>query len=1089
MNKKFFKKIFIIMLLLLSFNLICHISYAASTDPFKAPTAEDEEEDTGYNRNEEKEEEAKEVKKEGLEIVKIIRKAVAKWYYIMRLIVIAFMLLVLMFLGIKLAISSIASDKALYKSMLVDWVVGMILVFSIHYIMIFIFMVNDSIVQTMKDIINKPFPIQEEYQYGDDSYKIERTTKELATTLYETARTKTYSLNIVDGFVGTIIYAALVYYAWRFALKYLIRLFNIIVLILLAPFVSGTYALNKIMTGKSKIWSAWLKEFIMCVALQSSNVIIYTVFSSVSLQIALISLPGAVLTLILFSFMLKSDKLLRELFNMSGGNGGLAGDMDSKGFNEMKNDALAAAMVVTSDTSKGLMKSGLSLATKSAKTVGGVAAGMAMKGLANSGVYDKYSQQKEQKENEEKESELERYKSEDEEYQKMKKELDRKKAEYSQKQAALEQKRKEIEDNIESKKRKQKRRHSNGSKKRKLSKKEQAERQASIKKLEDELKLVETEESKLSEDFVKNLSLEKKVKEREDQIKEKFSKDYVEYKMNTQSTFGNVMDGLNPYNYVSYDPKKGKYVYNKNAGKKLAENMKMSNLLGMTDAEKKLLESEVQTFKSAITGFFSGVAGTTLVGAHPLLGMALLTKGVSTSLAMSGKRRSLKNNPKFATSKRYQCKGFSGATVRRLRYFETLTAEELIELDAIHHDKIQNEAKKVRRKQLKNAKKTTIHQYRQASNVFANNILDSVQNESTQELAVRDKLNSDGTIRVKDTIIEINSGEENDVNKTLDEITRDSELTDEQKTEKIKTVLMKNQTELIEKNIVKLAAEKGVTDIDELELSAAEMTQVRTGIISSVEKSGFVKKGEITLENLEITNKTVQNVIESMSSKKEETNQRMEQQIVDDACLEYMEKNNITDVKKLKEEDTKQEIYDIIKDKMMPESSKQSASVIDQIKGNNGEQTNSSEQTNNGEQGSIRDEFQLSAGIINIVDVISKRVKKTNISEIKDTITEEDKVVLQEREVTRKMNEAKDDLERMVSSEEMIDFEDTDTLSQEDEEQLKLLFLLSEINSQNEELDKVGVKTGVEEKRNQLIDLINSISVGKGGGNSYNENE
>ena len=101
------------------------------------------------------------------EIVPIIRNAVAKWYYILRLIAIAFMLLVLIFVGIKMVLSTVASEKAVYKQMLIDWVAGMIIVFTIHYIMISIFAINDAIVNGLQALLDGNNEIQlEEYQYG-----------------------------------------------------------------------------------------------------------------------------------------------------------------------------------------------------------------------------------------------------------------------------------------------------------------------------------------------------------------------------------------------------------------------------------------------------------------------------------------------------------------------------------------------------------------------------------------------------------------------------------------------------------------------------------------------------------------------------------------------------------------------------------------------------------------------------------------------------------------------------------------------------------------------------------------------------------
>ena len=81
---------------------------------------------------------------EGINTVLILKEAIATWYYLIRTISIAVMLLALIFIGIKMATTTIASEKAFFQRMLFDWVAGMILVFGIHYIMVFILQLNIS---------------------------------------------------------------------------------------------------------------------------------------------------------------------------------------------------------------------------------------------------------------------------------------------------------------------------------------------------------------------------------------------------------------------------------------------------------------------------------------------------------------------------------------------------------------------------------------------------------------------------------------------------------------------------------------------------------------------------------------------------------------------------------------------------------------------------------------------------------------------------------------------------------------------------------------------------------------------------------
>lgn len=66
-----------------------------------------------------------------------MKDIIAKWYYTIRNIAIVALMLVLVYVGIRMMLSSIASEKAKYKQMLGDWLIAMCLVFLMQYIMVF----------------------------------------------------------------------------------------------------------------------------------------------------------------------------------------------------------------------------------------------------------------------------------------------------------------------------------------------------------------------------------------------------------------------------------------------------------------------------------------------------------------------------------------------------------------------------------------------------------------------------------------------------------------------------------------------------------------------------------------------------------------------------------------------------------------------------------------------------------------------------------------------------------------------------------------------------------------------------------------
>lgn len=312
-----------------------------------------------------------------------IKKVVATWYYVMRFLSAAAMLIVFLGVGIKMGLSTIASEKAVYKRMLVDWVVGAIIVFSIHYLMIFVVHLNNVLVTTVKDSAKELNKVSMMQLAEKSDEVIEYTNEELEIDIYEAVRTRAYDAKLVNGMIGMVMYMTLVYFAIRYTIVYLKRLLTLIVLTLMAPAVGVAYALQKVFSGKSSSLSTWMTEYIMNVLIQVVHAIIYSVFISTALVMSLQSVSGMILALILMNYALKAEKTFRTIFKM-GGNGSLLDDTASSGdaekmqqnLNSAKNIAMSAKPMANA-----LMNSPYANALKGVGKVG-VAAGL---GVARAG--------------------------------------------------------------------------------------------------------------------------------------------------------------------------------------------------------------------------------------------------------------------------------------------------------------------------------------------------------------------------------------------------------------------------------------------------------------------------------------------------------------------------------------------------------------------------------------------------------------------------------------------------------------------------------------------------------------------------------
>ena len=300
---------------------------------------------------------------------------ISEWYYRLLMLAAIGMISVLVYIGIRILISARAADKAKYKQMLGDWFVGMVLLFTMHYIMTF----SNFFVDKLTDVISstrnrglyevelliKPnegwktaFNLEDDkikkdlkdagYELKDinsasdsDGEKVlyTREVKEggendgeylvTATNLmgklrYETQRDKQAS----EKFIGyAVLYIMMVIYLVMFCFTYLRRVIYMAFLTLIAPLVALTYPIDKANDGKAQGFNFWFKEYIFNLLIQPLHLLLYLVLVSGALELAQNNVLYAIVVL---GFMTQAEKLLRAMFNFQkaqtpGVFGGLAG--------------------------------------------------------------------------------------------------------------------------------------------------------------------------------------------------------------------------------------------------------------------------------------------------------------------------------------------------------------------------------------------------------------------------------------------------------------------------------------------------------------------------------------------------------------------------------------------------------------------------------------------------------------------------------------------------------------------------------------------------------------------------------------------
>ncbi len=79
--------------------------------------------------------------------VAILQDIISSMYYTFFTVALTIFVIAAMVIGIKLALTSIASEKAQYKQALNNWVFGIVLLFSVHLLMAGIFAINEAVVE------------------------------------------------------------------------------------------------------------------------------------------------------------------------------------------------------------------------------------------------------------------------------------------------------------------------------------------------------------------------------------------------------------------------------------------------------------------------------------------------------------------------------------------------------------------------------------------------------------------------------------------------------------------------------------------------------------------------------------------------------------------------------------------------------------------------------------------------------------------------------------------------------------------------------------------------------------------------------
>ena len=216
-----------------------------------------------------------------------LHSTVATWYNALRRIALVGLLSVLVYVGIQIILSTASGkENSKYKNMLIDWLIAICLLFTLHYIM------NATLVVTQK--------ISSLFNNGE--------TDKLLNTL----RNKIDTGKSWEEVTTTVImYLIMTIYTVIFSFKYLKRVLYMGFFTIIAPLVTLTYPLDKIKDGQAQAFTMWIREYVFNALIQVVHLVVY--YTLVGSALSLVE-TYPIYAIIAIGFMTQGEKIIRKMF-------------------------------------------------------------------------------------------------------------------------------------------------------------------------------------------------------------------------------------------------------------------------------------------------------------------------------------------------------------------------------------------------------------------------------------------------------------------------------------------------------------------------------------------------------------------------------------------------------------------------------------------------------------------------------------------------------------------------------------------------------------------------------------------------------
>lgn len=291
-----------------------------------------------------------EPKSEGLSAT--IRKLIKYWFRALRYLCLACMLSVLIYIGIKVMLSTSTTKKVDYKNAIVNWAVAMLMMFLLPYIMSFILTMGANLNKLFADELEETSNSVKVYVYDDGSHVGKETYSKFSTNIMGLTRFQAQNTFVTKRIGYCLLYLMLIIITIRFTIMYIKRMIFMAYLTMISPIVILMYPIDKTSSGGAQGFNELIRAYVFNAIIQPVQLLVYFILVGATMDFAT---SNIIYTIVAMGFISQLENILRMIFGLNPG----MGEDDN-----FANSALGVTSIINTATNVAHMFSNMSSDSK-----------------------------------------------------------------------------------------------------------------------------------------------------------------------------------------------------------------------------------------------------------------------------------------------------------------------------------------------------------------------------------------------------------------------------------------------------------------------------------------------------------------------------------------------------------------------------------------------------------------------------------------------------------------------------------------------------------------------------------------------------